>query len=67
MKKAPSKWKLKELVTYCNDGPQACVTGYWVPARPCGCYSIWIRLKYAWKVFMGHYDVVEWPEQCGDE
>ncbi len=39
--------------------------GRWVRARPLGFQALMLRerLKQAWRVFMGHADVLEWIEQ----
>jgi hypothetical protein len=40
---------------------QALIENEWVPARPIGYFSLINRLKCAWIVFIGHGDVLLWP------
>lgn len=63
MKNSPNSWKLKNLIDHCNNGPKTNIGDKWLPARPLGDYSFRTRLKYAWKVFKGECDVLEWPEK----
>ena len=37
----------------------------WVAARPLGLQGLFLvhRLRLAWRVFKGQYDVVKWTEQ----
>ena len=35
----------------------------WVTVRPLGDYGFWRRIKFAWGVITGKYDVVEWEDQ----
>lgn len=37
-------------------------SGDWVPARPMGLHGLHLvwRLRFAWLVFVGRYDVVRW-------
>lgn len=64
--KAPALYEvgsdfLNDVIT--GGSPQAEVDGRWVPARPIGFYSWRRRLRYAWGVFTGRYDALEWPGQ----
>ncbi|MFA7218971.1 MAG: hypothetical protein WC119_00400 [Synergistaceae bacterium] len=38
--------------------------GKWILARPYGLIGLYLgrRLKYAWNVFIGKYDVLKWEE-----
>jgi hypothetical protein len=47
-----------------KDGPQACINGMWVPARPINYRHRYLfeRLREAWLVFTGKYDPFVWPE-----
>jgi hypothetical protein len=62
MKNAPNIIKLENLYSS-TDCSQACIDGKWVPARPCGFYSIGNRAKAAWLVFTGKADALLWPGQ----
>ena len=55
-------WSLKSLQEL---DVQAEINGKWVPARPLGFYSLRVRLRDAWEVFMGRADAFKWPE--GDD
>jgi len=59
--RAPSHWKLDDLYEHCLSGPKASKGDKWFPARPCGFYSIWSRIRIAYSVFIGKCDAVEWP------
>lgn len=64
MKNAPTVYDLAALLEWVtNGGCSAHVNGVWVPARPCGFYSIGNRLRCAWLVFTGRADAVVWPGQ----
>lgn len=63
MKNAPNKWNLKNLLEHCENGPKSEIDGKWLPARPLGYLSFCRRFKYAWKVFTGEYDALEWPQE----
>lgn len=41
------------------------INGQWVPKRPLGFQGLCLltRLKYAWLVFSGRADVLQWPNQ----
>lgn len=43
------------------------INGKWYPARPLGMDTIGHRLKCAWLVFTGKYDVLVWPEDTNKE
>jgi hypothetical protein len=47
-----------------QDGPQACINGMWVPARPLNYKfrSFFERVQEAWLVFLGKCDPFVWPE-----
>jgi len=57
---APSIYTLKGLWR-ATQGCEKCINDKWVPARPCGFYSIGNRFKAAWLVFSGKADAVKWP------
>ena len=62
MRKAPNLWTLRNLVDHINSGCQSVdKDGKWYPARPIGFFSSWYRLKLAWGVLTGKYDVLKWP------
>jgi hypothetical protein len=64
MKKAPSRYTLKQVCNWSEKG-FAAVSRYgeeWVPTRPEGFGSIGSRFKLAWMVFTGKADVLVWPK-----
>lgn len=65
LNKAPTIWQLERLVRYAIEGgcQAGLADGRWVPARPCGFYSLGSRWRAAWLVFTGRADAVEWPDQ----
>lgn len=62
MKNAPSYFKLKDLLKCISEIQTQYSDGSWGPARPIGLDTIPNRIKLAWKVFTGKYDVLEWPD-----
>lgn len=64
MKNAPTLYTLEALLKdTVNPSVAANIDGKWVPARPCGLYSIGNRVRCAWAVFTGRADAVQWPGQ----
>lgn len=59
--KGVTLWTLKDLSQNVNETSK-CIDGKWVPARPMGYDSMFCKIKLAWGVILGKYDVVEWPE-----
>lgn len=62
MKKAPCYWSLDRLLEWVSDTQFEYSDGSWGPIRPMGLDTIPNRIKLAWKVFTGKYDVLEWPD-----
>lgn len=73
-KRAPAHYTIDRVVSEIKD--KVYITEYekrpdgterkfqrWVPARPFGLFSLRNRIVYAWKVFKGDFDVLEWPGQ----
>ena len=59
--RSPNYFSLHCLVEYANSN-SACIGDKWVPHRPIGLANFRNRVKIAWRVFIGKYDAVEWPE-----
>jgi len=61
--KAPSIWKIRNLVKSCEVN-MANIRGFgWVPSRPIGLETWPNRFKAAWLVFTGKADAVKWDGQ----
>ena len=61
MENAPNLFNLKELMKAFETSIE--INGKWVPARPCGLYSLKNRIVLAFGIFVGKYDAVKWPNQ----
>ena len=58
----PTVYRAGELVNW-DVSTEHPVLG-WIPARPLpfSGYAVLKRLRLAWRVFMGRYDVIDWKD-----
>ena len=69
--RSPSRYTASEIATW--HVSEEYEPGRWRPARPCPIYRPWvswegwrIRFIFAWRVFTGRCDILDWGNQSGE-